>query len=99
MDDWEKRIKEVEADLDEKVTCKYGELTVEEIKRLLFEEKWMARLATDVADEMDLVLNEMVSRVMTIAKRYERTLPEIEKEAQESREKVRLALERMGYQW
>jgi type I restriction enzyme M protein len=99
LDDWEKRIKEVEADLDEKVTCKYGELTVEEIKRLLFEEKWMARLATDVADEMDLVLNEMVSRVMTIAKRYERTLPEIEKEAQESREKVRLALERMGYQW
>lgn len=99
LDDREKRIKEAEAALDENVIDKYGELTVEEIKRLLFEEKWMARLAEDIADEMDLVLNEMVSRVITIAKRYEKTLPEIEKETEASREKVRLALERMGYQW
>ncbi|HHV13918.1 MAG TPA: N-6 DNA methylase [Clostridiales bacterium] len=99
LDAQEKSIKEVEADLDEKVTNKYGDLSVDEIKRLLFDEKWMTRLASDIAEEMDLVLNETISRVITIAKRYDKTLSEIEKETEESREKVRLALERMGYQW
>ncbi len=99
LDDLEKSIKEAEADLDEKVTNKYGDLSVDEIKRLLFDEKWMTRLASDIAEEMDLVLNETISRVITIAKRYDKTLSEIEKETEESKEKVRLALERMGYQW
>jgi len=51
----------------------------------------MTRLASDIAEEMDLVLNETISRVITIAKRYDKTLSEIEKETEESREKVRLA--------
>ena len=59
----------------------------------------MARLASDIAEEMDLVLNETISRVITIAKRYDKTLSEIEKETKGSRDKVRLALKRMGYQW
>ena len=66
LDDQEKSIKEAEGDLDEKVTYKYGELTVDEIKRLLFDEKWMTRLASDIAEKMDLVLNETISRVITI---------------------------------
>ena len=99
LDDQEKSIKEAEAGLDEKVTCKYPALSVDVIKRLLFDEKWMARLASDIAEEMDLVLNETISRVITIAKRYDKTLSEIEKETKGSRDKVRLALERMGYQW
>ncbi len=99
LDDQEKSIKEAEAGLDEKVTCKYAALSVDDIKRLLFDDKWMARLASDIAEEMDLVLNETISRVITIAKRYDKTLSEIEKETKGSRDKVRLALERMGYQW
>lgn len=99
LDDQEKSIKEAERDLDEKVTYKYGELTVDKIKRLLFDEKWMTRLASDIAEKIDLVLNETIGRVITIAKRYDKTLSEIEKETEESKEKVRLALERMGYQW
>lgn len=99
MDDLEKSIKEAETSLDEKVTVQYGELSVDEIKRLLFDEKWMVRLATDIANEMDLVLDEVVGRVTTISKRYEHTLDEIEKVTQDSGNKVRLALERMGYKW
>ncbi|MDD2363221.1 MAG: N-6 DNA methylase [Eubacteriales bacterium] len=99
LDDLEKSIKEAEASLDEKVTVQYGELSVDEIKRLLFDEKWMVRLETDIASEMDLVFNEIVGRVMTISKRYEHTLDELEKSTQDSRNKVRLALERMGYKW
>ena len=49
--------------------------------------------------QVDLVLSATISRVVTIAKRYDKTLSEIENETQKSRENVRLALERMGYQW
>ena len=85
--------------LDEKVLAKYGELTDEEVKHLLFDLKWMYKLESDVRDEVEQVMNTLCSRVLLIAKRYERTLGEIEKKTAKSRTAVMAALERMGYKW
>ncbi|MGI6525363.1 MAG: N-6 DNA methylase [Bdellovibrionota bacterium] len=95
----EKAIKDKETELDEKVKNKYGKLSVDEIKYLLFEKKWMAIIQAEIFEKIDLVLNEIVDKVATIAKRYDKTLGEIEKKTEESRKEVRLALERMGYKW
>lgn len=95
----DKAMREALKVLDDKVQAKYGELTVEEIKHLLFDMKWMAKLEADIRDEIEQVLNTMSSKVLLIAKRYEHTLGEIEEKVESSRKAVMTALERMGYKW
>jgi len=72
---------------------------VEEIKHLLFDEKWMARLSGDIGAEVDQVLNALASKALLIAKRYEHTLKQIEDKTAASKVAVKAALERMGYKW
>ena len=60
---------------------------------------WMAKLSSDVCDEIEQVLNTLSSKVLLIAKRYEHTLGEIEDRTAKSRAAVVSALERMGYKW
>lgn len=95
----DKKLKDARKELDDKVEAKYGELTVNEIKHLLFDMKWMAKLEADIHDEFEQVLNSLSSKVLLIAKRYEHTLGEIEERTAKSRAAVMAALERMGYKW
>ena len=92
-------IKEKIVDLDVKVIGKYADLSIEEIKKLLFEDKWMARLSQDIGDALDGEINSIGSRLVDISKRYEITLGELEDMAEKSRTDVKKALERMGYSW
>lgn len=89
-------IKAAQKALDDLVLKKFQSLTDEEIKHLLFDRKWMPRLRADINGEIDRILNNYVSRVITIAKRYEHTLGEIEDKTAQSKEAVRQALGRMG---
>lgn len=98
-EDADKVWKAAQKELDEKVEAKYGELTVDEIKRLLFDEKWMKKLAEDVSAEFEIVQNDLSAKVILIARRYEHTLGEIEKKVALSRASVVAGLERMGYKW
>src|SRR5699024_8170886 len=56
-DEADKAWQEARKALDDKVEAKYGELTVDEIKHLLFDKKWMAKLEADIRDEIEQVLN------------------------------------------
>ena len=94
-----KEIKKAQKALDDLVLEKYGQLTDEQIKHLLFNGKWMPRLHGDINSEIERILNEYASRVIMIARRYEHTLGEIEEKTARSKEAVRQALERMGYKW
>ena len=98
-DEVDKKLKDARKALDDEVEAKYGELTVDEIKHLLFDMKWMAKLEADVHGEFEQVLNSLSSKVLLIAKRYEHTLGEIEERTEKSRAAVMAALERMGYKW
>lgn len=99
LDDANKKLKALHKELDDKVEKKYGELTVDEIKHLLFDEKWMVRLSGDIGGQVDQVLNALASKALLIAKRYERTLKQIEEKTSASKTAVKAALERMGYKW
>ncbi len=94
-----KAVKEAQKALDDLVLSKYGQLSVDEIKHLLFDKKWMAKLEGDITNAIDQVLNALATRVILIAKRYEHTLGEIEEKTNQSKAKVKSALERMGYIW
>lgn len=98
-DEADKAWKEARKALDDEVEAKYGELTVDEIKHLLFDMKWMSKLSADIHDEFEQVLNSLSSKVLLIAKRYEHPLGEIEDRTAKSRAAVVTALERMGYTW
>lgn len=98
-DEADKAGKEARKALDGKVENKYGELTVDEIKHLLFDMKWMVKMQTDICDEIEQVLSGLFSKVLLIAKRYEHTLGEIEERTARSKAAVVAALERMGYKW
>ena len=99
LDEANKQLKALRKELDDKVEKKYGELTVDEIKHLLFDEKWMVRLSGDIGAEVDQVLNALASKALLIAKRYEHTLKQIEDKTSASKTAVKAALERMGYKW
>lgn len=99
LDEVNKTIKDKTIVLDDKVVEKYPALTVEEIKYLLFDKKWMTKIKADIKNEIDIVVNSWASKVHTIASRYEKTLGEIEAETMKTRDEVNLALERMGYKW
>lgn len=91
--------KDARQKLDDALIARYAALSVEEIKELLFEKKWMGKLSVDIRDAFDQVLNSLSSRVLLIAKRYEHTLGEIEERTERSHQAVMDALERMGYRW
>ena len=94
-----KQAKEARTALDEKVKGKYEALTTDEIKHLLFDLKWVAHIRTTVSSLYAQQIDIHASRITGIAKRYEHTLPSIEKRVHASREAVMRNLERMGYTW
>ena len=98
-DEADKEWKKARKELDDRVEAKYAELSLEEIKHLLFVKKWMCKLEEDLQGEFEQVLNQLSSKVLLIAKRYEHTLGEIEERTTKSRAMVISALERMGYKW
>lgn len=98
-DEKNKVLKEKNVELDTKVLNKYADLSIDEIKELLFEKKWMARLHQDIKGAIDQEINSLSSNVVEISKRYRHTLSEIEDKTEKTRSQVRSALERMGYKW
>lgn len=91
--------KEIIKALEKEVLKKYEDLSIDEIKNLLFDKKWMARIGNDIEDAIDQEINNLASKLVDISKRYESTLSELEEEADKSRLEVKKALEGMGYSW
>lgn len=94
-----KQAKAARDELGQKVLAQYGNLTEDEIKHLLFDRKWMPHLQSEISNIFDRQVTTHATRITNIARRYERTLPEIEDTVQVSRENVMRSLERMGYTW
>jgi len=94
-----KKIKAAIKDLDKKVIEKYKELTEEEIKSLVVDDKWMPSIISEVNGEMERISHRLSSRIKELAERYEEPLPQIEKEVDELAIKVEEHLKRMGFAW
>lgn len=94
-----KQAKAARDELGQKVLAQYGKLTEDEIKHLLFDRKWMPHLQSEISSIFDQQVTTHATRITDIARRYERTLPEIEAAVERSRASVMSSLERMGYTW
>jgi type I restriction enzyme M protein len=94
-----KKIKEYAAELDKQVLMKYKSLTIDEIKQLVVEDKWMATIEHSVKNEMQRISQRLTIRVKELAERYELTLPGVLNEVKSKEEKVNVHLSKMGFSW
>ncbi|MBR3482318.1 MAG: type I restriction-modification system subunit M, partial [Neisseriaceae bacterium] len=88
---------EKDKELYEKVLQKYAELSEDEIKTLVVEDKWLAHLSGTIEQLLSDLTQKLSQRIKQIALRYEKTLPELEAEQEELKNKVKQHLATMGY--
>jgi len=94
-----RKIKEAQADLEKKLLGKYKVLTVDEIKTLMVEDKWVAKLESDVHVEIQRVSRRLTTRISELAERYENTLPHLIDEVAKLETSVNTHLDKMGFTW
>lgn len=94
-----KEIKDREKALDKAVREKYAELTVDEIKDLLINQKWYVFIQTGIIALYISASHSLASRVTELGGRYESTLSELTHNTEDYEVRVRAHLERMGFVW
>jgi type I restriction enzyme M protein len=92
-------VREQEAALDTLAYEKYPKLTEAEIKALVVDDKWMARLHGDVQGELDRVSQTLTGRIRELAERYATPLPKLTDEVAMLAASVEKHLKRMGASW
>jgi type I restriction enzyme M protein len=92
-----KTIKDAEMMLDRSVYDKYPTLSEAEIKVLVVDDKWLARIGAAVAGEIDRVSQGLTQRVKVLAQRYEVPLPELVSQVAELEARVAGHLAKMGF--
>lgn len=99
VDEGTKTLKDLRATLDKKAREQYVKLTDDQCLELLLEHKWYRSLVGGVYELYTAVIHRIAERVMELADRYRRTMPELEIEASKLESKVKSHLERMGFVW
>jgi type I restriction enzyme M protein len=94
-----KSIKTAEKELDDKLYTKYPQLTNDEAKQLVVDDKWMSTLENDISNYIDEVSQHLANRIKELANRYENTLPYLDDKTKELETKVEDHLKKMGFVW
>jgi type I restriction enzyme M protein len=88
--------KAAQEDLDKKIDAKYPKPTAAEIKTLVVDDKWMARLSATVQGELDRVSQTLTGRIRQLAERYATPLPKLIEEVEALAARVEEHLRKMG---
>jgi type I restriction enzyme M protein len=94
-----KAVKEAQEALDLAVFNKYPELTIDEVKALIVDDKWLATLQANIVAEIERVTQQMANRVKQLEERYSKPLPTLTKSVDELSDKVANHLKTMGLEW
>nr|MBB4245833.1 type I restriction enzyme M protein [Rhodocyclus tenuis] len=94
-----KAVKELDAQLDQLAHDHYAKLSVAEIKTLVVDDKWLARLAVDLQGELDRVGQTLTARIRELAERYATPLPQLVDEVGALSARVEEHLKSMGAAW
>jgi type I restriction enzyme M protein len=85
--------------LTETAAAKYANLSEDEIKTLVADDKWLATLAAAVQGELDRVSQTLTARIRELAERYAKPLPQITEELTTLAARVDGHLKKMGAVW
>ncbi|AUM13482.1 type I restriction-modification system subunit M [Ketobacter alkanivorans] len=97
--DAKKSLKEAQDELDLAVFKQYPELTEDDIKTLLVDDKWLATLQTNIEAEIERITQQLANRVKELEERYAEPLPAITQSVENLSEKVAGHLKAMGLEW
>lgn len=93
------KIKLAQELLTAKVFAKYEKLSEDEIKTLVVEYKWLAKLSASVQSELDRVSQNLTGRIRELAERYASSLSEVVSTTTGLSVRVDEHLSRMGVKW
>jgi type I restriction enzyme M protein len=93
------RLKTAQEDLDAKLAAKYRQLTEDEIKTLVVDDKWLGTLAAAVQGELDRVSQTLTGRIRQLAERYATPLPQLTDGVAALAARVDGHLKKMGAVW
>ncbi|AUJ63880.1 type I restriction endonuclease subunit M [Aestuarium zhoushanense] len=92
-----KAVKEAEEALTEATLRKYPELTEEEIRSLVVDDKWLTDIADLIEAEIEARTEQMTARVRVLTERYGHPLPEVSAEMNALSQRVDEHLKAMGF--
>jgi len=91
-----KALKDAQAKLDKDVFAKYFDLTEDEIKLVVINDKWFSSIRKCIQSEINNLAQQLINRIQELNDRYTEPLPEIEKEVSAYSSKVEEHLKKMG---
>jgi len=94
-----KAVKEAQEVLDLAVFNQYPKLSIDEIKTLIVDDKWLATLQANIIAEIERVTQQMANRVKELEERYCTPLPTLSKSVDELSDKVTGHLKAMCLEW
>ncbi|MDX1727476.1 MAG: type I restriction-modification system subunit M, partial [Pseudoalteromonas tetraodonis] len=94
-----KAVKEAIDALDLSVFNQYPKLTIDEIKTLIVDDKWLATLQANIIAEIERVTQQMANRVKQLEERYSTPLPTLSNSVDDLSDKVAGHLKAMGLEW
>lgn len=94
-----KEAKEERKKLEKVIWDKYKTLSIDEIKEIVLDLKWLGTIKEFINSEMDVVNQRLTGRIKEIAERYEFALGALDLSSKKLEEKVSAHLEKMGLIW
>lgn len=97
--DTQTKIKTAKAELEKRIIAQYPKLTIDEIKTIVVEKKWMANIEQRIRTEMDNISHRLTQRIKELADRYETPMPQLAADVAALEAKVNTHLQKMGFVW
>ena len=94
-----KLIKIEKTTIEKAVTELYPKLSMDEIKDLVINKKWIRHLQNCLQSEQERISQNLTQRVKELAERYAETLPQLETTVADYESNVKSHLQKMGLQW
>jgi type I restriction enzyme M protein len=94
-----KEVKEAQEVLDKQVFDQYPQLSLEEIKTLILEDKWQATLQASIVAEIERITQQLANRIKTLEERYSIPMPALVDNVADLSDKVDEHLKKMGLAW
>ncbi|EOV1172980.1 type I restriction-modification system subunit M [Vibrio fluvialis] len=86
-------------ELNEKVLAHYPTLSIEQVKHIVVEQKWLATLQTNIQAEVERVIQVLANRLAELERRYVDPMPKLESKVTTLTEKVNCHLKAMKLEW
>lgn len=94
----DKELKGKKSDLTKATQKKYSELTEDEIKHLVIDNKWLATISGMILEEMKQITHHLAHEVVELTERYEFTLAYLSSECDKYEDEVNCYLKEMGFE-